>query len=266
MNACKKSNSAEPAKTVVTPADTNLYVEKLNRAAVVYFGEDWCPPCGTYGGPTLDSCLNKESTLLTGIKVNGSSNNTSLNCAIGSAMYGAFNTGVFGNAGTIPAMAINNAEQIIYTSVSTNYSQALTKATTFSTTSVVAAVALRKTVEGDTISVQTKLHFYNAIAAGSNYKLTVFVLEDNVIASQHTTTGIVNNYVYRNLVRTTNNNSSYLGLPINNSLAIVADQEFNNTYKIYLNPTWNKSNIKVEAILWKVGPTPATIVNSNVAK
>lgn len=266
FNACKKSDSAAPAKTVVTPVDTTLSVEKKNRAAVIYFGEDWCPPCGSYGGPTLDSCLIKEGTLLTGIKVNGSSNNTSLNCVIGNAMFSDFNTGVFASANAIPSMAINNTDQPVYTSVSTNYSQAVQKATTFSTAPVIAAVALRKTVSGDSLAVQTKVHFYNAIPAGSNYKLTVFVVEDNVVASQHTETGTVNNYAYRNLVRTTNNNTSYSGITINNSTAITVDQEFNNTYKIYLNPSWNKSNIKVVAVLWKMNATPGTIINSNVAK
>jgi len=115
INACKKDDTA-PAAT----GSTTLTVEKKNRAAVIYFGEDWCPPCGSYGGPTLDSCLKQEGTLLTGMKINTSSNNTALNWATGQGMWNVFNSGVFANANAIPSMAVNTTKQSISTSVSSN--------------------------------------------------------------------------------------------------------------------------------------------------
>ena len=261
FNACKKDDTA-PA----SGGSTSLTVEKKNRAAVIYFGEDWCPPCGSYGGPTLDSCLKQEGTLLTGMKINTSSNNSSLNWSTGQGMWNVFNSGVFASANAIPSMAVNTTKQSVTTSVSSNYSGAVSKATTFANGTVIAGIALRKSISGDSIAVDTKVKFFSDIAAGSDYRLAVYVVEDKIITSQSTSSGTNANYEYRNLVRTCNA-SAYYGLEVNNGGdAIALDQEFSNTYKMYLKPAWNKNNLKVIGILWKMGGSPAQVVNSNVVK
>jgi hypothetical protein len=261
FNACKKDE--------VLPSSggsTSLTVEKKNRAAVIYFGEDWCPPCGAYGGPTLDSCLKQEGTLLTGMKINTSSNNSSLNWSTGQGMWNVFNTGVFASANAIPSMAVNTTKQSVTTNVSSNYSGAVSKATSFANGTIIAGIALSKRISGDSISVDTKVKFFSDITAGSDYRLAVYVVEDKLFTSQSTNTGTNTNYEYRNLVRTCNS-PSYYGLEVNNGGdAIVLDQEFSNTYKMYLKPAWNKNNLKVIGILWKMGGAPAQIVNSNVVK
>jgi hypothetical protein len=261
FNACKKDDTAPSSG-----GSTTLSVEKKNRAAVIYFGEDWCPPCGTYGGPTLDSCLKQEGTLLTGMKINTSSNNSSLNWSTGQGMWNVFNTGVFASANAIPSMAVNTTKQSVTTSVSSNYSGAVNKATTFANGTVIAGIALRKSISGDSIAVDTKVKFFSDIAAGSDYRLAVYVVEDKLFTSQSTSSGTNSNYEYRNLVRTSNA-TVYYGTEINNGGdAIALDQEFSNTYKMYLKPAWNKNNLKVIGILWKMGGAPAQIVNSNVVK
>jgi len=261
FNACKKDDTAPSPG-----GSTTLSVEKKNRAAVIYFGEDWCPPCGTYGGPTLDSCLKQEGTLLTGMKINTSSNNSSLNWSTGQGMWNVFNTGVFASANAIPSMAVNTTKQSVTTSVSSNYSGAVNKATTFANGTVIAGIALRKSISGDSIAVDTKVKFFSDIAAGSDYRLAVYVVEDKLFTSQSTSSGTNSNYEYRNLVRTSNA-TVYYGTEINNGGdAIALDQEFSNTYKMYLKPAWNKNNLKVIGILWKMGGSPAQIVNSNVVK
>ncbi|MFM2156165.1 MAG: outer membrane protein Omp28 [Bacteroidota bacterium] len=261
FNACKKDDTA-PA----SGGSTTLTVEKKNRAAVIYFGEDWCPPCGAYGGPTLDSCLKQEGTLLTGMKINTSSNNSSLNWSTGQGMWNVFNSGVFASANAIPSMAVNTTKQSVTTNVSSNYSGAVSKATTFANGTVIAGIALSKRISGDSIAVDTKVKFFSDIATGSDYRLAVYVVEDKLITSQSTNSGTNANYEYRNLVRTCNS-SSYYGLEVNNGGdAIALDQEFSNTYKMYLKPAWNKNNLKVIGILWKMGGAPAQVVNSNVVK
>jgi len=261
FNACKKDDTAPSSS-----GSTTLTVEKKNRAAVIYFGEDWCPPCGSYGGPTLDSCLKQEGTLFTGMKINTSSNNSSLNWSTGQGMWNVFNSGVFANANAIPSMAVNTTKQSVTTNVSSNYSGAVSKATTFANGTVIAGIALRKSISGDSISVDTKVKFFSDIAAGSDYRLAVYVVEDKLFTSQSTSSGTNSNYEYRNLVRTCNA-SAYYGLEVNNGGdAIALDQEFSNTYKMYLKPAWNKNNLKVIGILWKMGGSHAQIVNSNVVK
>jgi hypothetical protein len=262
---CKKDDDNNPEPS--TPAPGNSFtVEKKNMAAIVYFGEDWCPPCGAYGGPTMDSCLKEEGSKLTAIKVNSSSNNQSLNWSVGNGMYGAYNQGLFNNASTIPAMGVNNVEQPIYTSINTNYSQVMNKVNAFVADPVVAGIALQKSITGDSIQVDTKVKFFQAIAAGSDYRLGIYLLENNIVASQSVSgSGTVAGYVHHNLVRASNA-PVYTGVVVNNSQAITLDQEFTATYKMYLKPAWNRSNLKVVAILWKMGTTPAKVVNSYVLK
>lgn len=258
FSACKKDST-----TSDEGSSSSFTVEKKNRAAVIYFGEDWCPPCGTYGGPTLDSCLLKEGTLLTGIKMNGSSNTAALNSAIANGAYSAFNTGVFGGAGTIPAMALNNQKISITTGISYNANAAIQKATTFSNDSVIAGVALKKAIVGDSIVIDAKVKFFRSFAAGADYTLGLYVVEDHLITSQSTSSGTDANYEYRNLVRTSNG-STYSGVSINSADAIAENEEFTTTTKLYLKPAWNKSKLKVVGIIWKKGGTPATVINSNV--
>jgi hypothetical protein len=204
------------------------------------------------------------------MKINTQSNTSSLNWSTGQGMWNVFNSGVFapaGNGGFIPNMAVNTLFQSLSSNVSSNYSSAINKATTFSNSTVIAGVALSKRISGDSISVETKVKFFSDIATGSDYRLAIYVLEDKITTSQ-TVSGVgnVSNYLYRNLVRTCNS-SSYYGLEVNNGGdAIALDQEFSNTYKMYLKPAWNKNNLKVIGILWKMGGAPAQVVNSNVLK
>ena len=108
------------------------------------------------------------------------------------------------------------------------------------------------------------MKFYSDITAGSDYRLAVYVVEDKIFTTQSTSAGSVSNYEYRNLVRTCNA-SAYYGMEVNNGGdAIALDQEFSANYKMYLKPTWNKNNLKVIGILWKMGGSPAQVVNSNV--
>jgi hypothetical protein len=263
--ACNKDDDESPAPATGGGSATSFTVEKKNRAAVIYFGEDWCPPCGTNGGPTLDSLLKGEGSLLTGIKINKGSNNTSLNWSGGGSIYNAYNSGVFSgpNQNAIPAMAVNNTEQLVYTNINTNISQVRSKANAFAADSVVAGIALQKSIVGDSIVVDTKVKFFKAQAAGIDYRLALYVVEDDVVASQSTNTGTVANYTNHNLVRVSNA-AAYTGVAVNSSAAIAADFQYEKTYKMYLKPAWNKANLKVVAVLWKMGSTPAKVINSNV--
>jgi hypothetical protein len=258
FTACKKDDTTTSEGGTTVP----FTVEKKNRAAVIYFGEDWCPPCGSYGGPTLDSCLLKEGTLLTGIKMNGSSA-AALNSTIANGAYSAFNSGVFGGANTIPAMALNNQKISITTGVSYNANSVIQKATAFSNDSVIAGVVMKKAIVGDSIVIDAKVKFFKTVAAGADYTLGLYVVEDHLITSQSTSSGTDNNYEYRNLVRTSNA-ATYGGVSINSAAAIAENEEFTTTTKLYLKPAWNKSKLKVVGVIWRKGATPYTVVNSNV--
>ncbi|MBL7923857.1 MAG: Omp28-related outer membrane protein [Bacteroidia bacterium] len=262
--SCKKDGDDNGGSGSTGGTGGTLTVEKKNRGILLDFSETWCPPCGAYGGPSFDSCMTQEGSVITLMKVYGSSTPASLNASISNGFASAY------SVSGVPDFYLNNTELNsgggVYSNIGSNYNWVMTKANAFAADSVNAGVALKKEVVGDSMRITTKVKFFKAQAAGQDYKIATYIVEDDIIAAQQVTgQGSVANYKHRNLVRACNS-STYAGLPLNSSAAITADQEFNNTYTLYLNPAWNKAKLKVIAVIWKGGVTPNKVINSNVAK
>jgi len=254
-----------PFTTLAFQGATSLIVEQKNRGILLDFSETWCPPCGAYGGPAFDSILFQEGTLLTAMKIYGSSSPSSLNSSVSNSFSSAY--GVSG----VPDFWFNNTEENVgggvYSSVSANYNWAVGKANTFAASSVKAGVAVRKEVVNDSIVISTKVKFFQAQTAGQNFKIAAYVVEDDIIATQQVSNAPANTaYVHRNLLRACNNTSSYGGVALNSSSAITVNQEFPNTFKIKVNPAWNMAKVKVICVVWNGNSTPHIVVNSNLAQ
>lgn len=259
FTSCKKDKEETPS----SGGSSSLTVEQKNRGILIDFSETWCPPCGAYGGPAFDSCLSIESSKITLIKVYGSSTPASLNSSVSNGFSSAY------NVSGVPDFWFNNTEQNagggVYSSISSNYNWVNNKANAFAAEPVVAGIALKKEIVGDSIKVTTKVKFYAAQAAGLDYKLAVYVVEKDIIATQQVSgSPAQTNYKHQNLVRACNS-PSYSGVSINASAAITADQEFSKTFMIAKNAAWNVSNLKVVGVIWRGGATPNKVVNSNVA-
>jgi hypothetical protein len=260
--SCSKDDSNDNGGSGTTGG--GLTVEKKNRALLIDFSEDWCPPCGSNGGPAFDSLLSYEGNSLNAIKVYTGSNNSSLDWSTGNGMWSIYNNSTYGGNG-IPKFIAANQYQGVYSSWQSTVTGVLQKATAFNADSVLAGVALAKTIVGDSMKIATKVQFYKEQLAGTDMRLALYVVEESVISSQSTNTGTSANYAHKNIVRTSNS-TNYAGEKINNSLAITADQVFENTYTVFLKPGWDKTKLKVVAAIWKMNSTPAKVINSNVAK
>ncbi|MBL0096050.1 MAG: Omp28-related outer membrane protein [Bacteroidetes bacterium] len=257
---CKKDddNSGTP-----TGGGGTLTVEKKNRPLLIDFSEDWCGPCGSNGGPAFDSLLSYEGSMLTAIKVYSGSNNAALNWSTGNGLWTIYNNATYGGNG-IPKFIIGNKYQGVG-SVNSTVSSSLTKANTFIADSIVAGIALNKSIEGDSMKVNTKIQFFKSQLANTDIRVALYVVEELVIANQLVGSTNVATYEHRNIVRTSNS-STYSGLQINSTAAIAVDQVFDNSFSMYLKPGWDKSKLKVVAVIWKMNSNPAVVLNSNVAK
>jgi hypothetical protein len=198
------------------------------------------------------------------MKVYEGSNTASLNNSYATLMENGSNY----NLTSIPTMTVNSFTSGVYSSLSTNYNFVRGKANAFALEPVVAGVHLSKSIDGSNMNVTANMKFFSAVPAGKDYRLAIYVLEDNVIAPQVVSgvSGTVAQYVHRNIWRATNG-TDYKGVKINASAAISADQRFDQSASISLLSNWNKSNLKVMAIIWDVPASgKPTVVNSNVVK
>lgn len=241
-------------------APAGITVVKKNKALFIDFSETWCPPCGSYGGPSFDAVLTQLDTLVTSMKVYGSSTPASLNSPVSNAMAGDY------NVSGVPTFFVNGVEEFtgggVQSNVTNNVNWVKSRGTIEYNKPVIAAVGLSRTITDSNVVVKTKVQFYTAQAAGKKYQLAVYLLEDKLIATQATTTGSVTNYEHRNLLRAANV-SSYKGDPLNNSAAVVADQVFEKTYTITKQAAWVKANIRVLAVIYDATTSgKPTVINT----
>jgi len=154
----------------------------------------------------------------------------------------------------------------VYSSPGANYNWVNNKANAFIAEPVLAGISLNKTIQGDSVMVTTRVKFFQAQSTGNQYTLAVYIVEDNIISNQSTNSGANPNYRHRNLLRS-GNASAYTGVALNGTAAITADQVFDNTFMLPKNSiTGNNGNLKAIAVIWKLGTTPAKVVNTNVVK
>lgn len=245
---------------------TTLTVEKKNHAFLIDFSEDWCHYCGSNAGPTMDSLKYYEGDKINAIKVSTSSNNSSFNSTIGPGITAIYNNSTYGGSG-VPKFIIANQYMGLSSNINSNVSQTLSKANIFNNDSVTAAVALSKSMVGDSMVVKTKVQFYKEQLIGTDIRLALYVVEDGIVSPQKYDQSLPANanFVHNDVVRTANS-TNYAGVNINNNTAIVVDQVFEQTYTMYINPAWNKNNLKVVAAIWKMNSNPAKVINSNLLK
>ncbi|MBI3233514.1 MAG: Omp28-related outer membrane protein [Bacteroidetes bacterium] len=263
---CKKKDT-----TTTTNSNTTapLVVEEKNKAIFFDFSETWCHVCGSYAVPAFDKIMDDvENTTVCPISVCKSSQPSGLNSKYSADLNADW------QVKAPPSFFVNNSAMApnggVYTDLNANVNWVKGKASTFSSIAVNAAVALDKKIEGTTLTIRTKSKFYADFASGSDYRIAIYVLEDNIKADQVVDGAngqeTIPNVNHRNILRG-GPTATYKGDAINNKEAITANQEFDKTFSYELNLSWNKDNIKVVAVIWDATNAGAPeFVNCNMVK
>ncbi len=257
--SCSKSDS-----TATTPTDNGgLVVEKKNKALLLEFSETWCPPCGSYGVPAFDTCLSLEGNTISMMKVCASSTPSTFNAAVSSAV--SIDLGVKG----VPTFFVNSTELFagggLYSGVADNRNFVVTTANNFAKMPVTAGVAMSKTISNGLMTVKAKVQFFTTQTVVKDYRLSIFVLEDKLIADQATTTGTIPNLLHRNVLRICSNPSDYKGTQIYPSAAITEGYVVEKSFDIKLQSTWKTENLKLIGVIYDcTNASKPIVVNSNM--
>ncbi|MFM9143160.1 MAG: Omp28-related outer membrane protein [Bacteroidota bacterium] len=153
-----------------TGGGSTLVVSRVQNAFAINFSGNWCGPCGANGIPALYNLSTTHGAKFSGIKVGL---NDPFTIPEGSTMASQY--GVSG----IPAY-VAGAD---FLQSSSAWTSAINTIVATVPANVKAGVALRRTKVGDSIYVDTKAEFFQAVPA-CNYSLSVFLVENNIALSQ----------------------------------------------------------------------------------
>ncbi len=273
-----------------------LVVENKQRSLLAYVTATWCPPCGQVGGPTFKAAVTEKGTneiIALNIQTSDSrltpyfkrpssiNNQDSVYIApIFSRIFASLNiqTNAQGQYG-IPAFSMNNA----YLGGSNVTSTTMTNnATTYNSNAPVVGVAAKKTISGNTITVDVKSKFFKE--GSGEYFWSALVVEKSVTGYQNVG-GVDNqNYEHKYNVRASMQNGemynqSVFGSSSFASGTVAVGKEFTQTFKLNyvnysaINPAFgviqwnlNPANTNVAVIVWKKNGTKYDFVNGFVAE
>lgn len=231
FTSCKKDDGTTNANAL-SPTQTQ------NGFAINYTAT-WCGYCGDWGAPLIHDYADAapNGAVLTAHASGDPMYNENL--------YNTF-TADRPTGGGIPSFYVGNVKTTDGGAMATLLAQA-----------AVAGVDYTYSVEGTTMTVDTKTKFFSA--ATGNYYLSVLVLEDGIdgrsTAGQYAQNGTTNSYpnddYHHDFVM---RKSSVTGNAYGEQIVQnpTADQEVDKSYTITLDATWN--NPYPVCIIWKFDP------------
>lgn len=240
---------------------TGLVVSRVQNAFAINFSGTWCGPCGANGIPALYNLSTTHGAKFSGIKV-GLGLADPFNIPEGDLMASQY--GVSG----IPAF-VAGAD---FLQSSSAWTSAVNTIIGTVPANVKAGVALRRTKVGDSIYVDTKAEFFQALPAG-NYSLAVFLVENNIALSQagQSDPNFKHKMVFRGgaTAMPSNNITGVWGEQLeNNNTAIPQGKTYEMTFGYVapsVTPAVNLNNVQAIAVIFETDNSgkPLRVLNSN---
>ena len=209
----------------------------------------WCTNCGSWGWDLFEGLVedNKDKALLVAAHPSGG-----LVSPAGSSFSSNF------NAIGQPKFYLNNEDQRpTRNSVAAKRTEIGGLIDDMRSQSPVANVGFIANMADGKITVRTKTKFFEA--AQGEYYLSLYILENNVVASQ---TSRGSNAVHKEILRTSFD-SDVFGQQLTTMSDISADMEFTNMHEIDVNLAWNTANLTLAGMIWKKEGATYQYVNGN---
>ncbi len=298
---CKKdetSNVDDDNNTNGGGGASSLVVENKQRSLLAYVTATWCGPCGQFGGPNFKTAVTEKGTNEI-IALNIQTGNSRLTPhfkrpssmdnpdsvyvpPIFPGLFASLNIPTNAQGGfSIPAFSMNNA----YLGTSNVTSATMTNnATSYNSNAPVVGVAAKKTISGNTITVDVKSKFFKE--GSGEYFWSALVVEKSTTGYQLVGGTPNENYEHKFNIRASMQGGEMYNQTVFSSSsfatgAVAVGTEFTKTFKLNyvnysaLNPLLNGGLIKwnlnpastnVAVIVWKKNGTRYDFVNGFVAE
>jgi hypothetical protein len=126
---------------------------------------------------------------------------------------------------------------------------------------VIANVGIEKSLDGNTLNIKTSTQFFSN--ASGEYKLALYIVENNAKWKQsghpQGASPIAHHYVLRGAVGSTWGETVSTG-------DVTANKFFDKNYTYNLDAAWDKSQISVVGVIWKVNGSNFDFINANATK
>lgn len=224
-------------------------VPEVQQSLITKVTATWCIHCGTWGWNFFANVLedNNSKAIIWASHYSGNLNNATSN-AISSNL----------NVPGQPVFVLNNTNQGVgSSSVDTKRTAIQNAVNANAEMSPVANAGMLASLEGTELTVKTKAKFFQE--GDGNYFLSVYLIEDGVSAAQ---TGQGSGAVPHKQILRAAMTTDVFGIELADG-AVTSGTEFDETFTMTLDPTWDATKIEVAAIIWKKNGNTYEFVNGN---
>ncbi len=218
-------------------------VTKEQTPLVVKKTATWCTPCGTWGWELFDEIWNEAGDKSVILEMHNSSS-SALFSSDALAFYGLHEP-----KSSTPVFYVNTKNKVAYSASGGIYPSAtktniLNAVNATNSLTPVVNSGFAYSTSGNELKINTKVRFFQN--ATGEYYLGVYVVEDNVQASQSGISGIA---THKRILRASVTPNIEGTLISNGSVSI--GEEFIDSITFTLNSSWDTNNIKVFTVIWK---------------
>ena len=232
----------------------SIVLKSENKPIVFDYTSTGCPGCGSWGAPTFENLSNQLGNKIVPIAVHikyGDPMITDESNALGQNRTGQYFT---------PQLWINNTNSTLLNGGRIDATGSLAalnqNITTFQGEAVQISLGVSHAIQDDKINIRYK-HKSETDLDG-DYFVSLYVMENHLFHNQ--ASGAVNPFEHNYVIRTSS--SGAFGSKIE-SQNLADNQEFEDTINLDIDPTWDKSNLYVTAIIWKNNGDKFIVINAN---
>ncbi len=246
ISSCTKDERSLPTD----PSNSGgLNPTNVQRTVVFNMSATWCGPCGSWGIPAFYNAIKIDSTKVFGVKATTSDD---LDVPVGGPINNYLN-----DSGGVPAFAVGVSK---FGQGTSQMNSAVNAMLAKSPAEVVAGVAIKKTISGDKLTVNSAVKFFKA--ASGVYNIAYYVIEDNVANSQAGISG--GTYNHKHVLRAECNNNAW-GKVLSAASAYTANQTISGSAEYTIPAGQKAADLKVVAVLYKMnGGNPEEYINADM--